>query len=222
MSTYTPDPGVIKSVASTLIALYHQDVTDAEVRIDYLFAHGARDEKTDEIVGPAISKDGYEAAGMCRIVNLKDRVKGMGDAEILIDGDLWPKLTADQQQALVDHELAHIEVRRDKAGNILTDDIMRPLLRIRKHDRQMGWFDDIARRHGAASFEVKQFVAIVDEEGQTYMPFVDERVRDAVAILKSAAAKISASQDVAPHIQQSDLDEFNRTHAGCTATVIHG
>lgn len=32
---------------------------------------------------------GVKAAGLCRIVNLKDRVKGLGDVEILIDGDWW-------------------------------------------------------------------------------------------------------------------------------------
>lgn len=48
------------------------------------------------------------------------------------------------------------------------DDLGRPVLKIRLHDQQHGWFDEIARRHGDASIEVQQAKAFADSSGQTY------------------------------------------------------
>lgn len=47
-------------------------------------------------------------------------------------------------------------------------DLGRPVLKIRLHDQQHGWFDEIARRHGDASIEVQQAKAFADSSGQTY------------------------------------------------------
>jgi hypothetical protein len=36
------------------------------------------------------------------------------------------------------------------------------------HDREFGWFDAIAARHGAASCEVQQVTKLVEEAAQIY------------------------------------------------------
>ena len=88
-------------------------------------------------------------------------------------------MSQEEQKALLDHELEHFEVKRDKHGSFLYDDINRPLLSIRKHDRQHGSFDNIAKRHGTASGEVKQFLAtIFDDSGQSYLPFAEAGLRN--------------------------------------------
>ena len=40
-----------------------------------------------------------------------------------------------ERRALLDHELHHLELKRDKKDRIRKDDLGRPLLRMRKHDR---------------------------------------------------------------------------------------
>ena len=78
------------------------------------------------------------------------------DAEIVLDGDRWDELSAEEQDAAIDHELTHLELVVDDSG-LRRDDLDRPNLRIRKHDHQFGWFDCVARRHGTASFEWRQY-----------------------------------------------------------------
>ena len=59
----------------------------------------------------------------------------------------------DKQRALLDHEVAHLELVRDDAGKVKTDDAGRPRLRIRPHDYQTGGFWDVIERHKEAACE---------------------------------------------------------------------
>src|SRR5690606_5222802 len=113
--------------------------------------------------------NGYPAAAMVKINSYRDRVEGKADATIFIDADEWEGLDDPRREALIDHELQHLEVKRDPdTGAPLSDDAGRPKLKIRKHDHQYGWFDVIAERHGDASYEVRQAKAFADRHGQTY------------------------------------------------------
>jgi hypothetical protein len=67
---------------------------------------------------------------------------------------------------LIDHELTHLA----KKGTIF-DPLDRPKLSMRLHDHQFGWFDQIAKRHGRASIEVKQVRAFFESSGQMYFDF---------------------------------------------------
>jgi len=157
----------VRDMAKLLIIKYHQELAEADVKIDYVFAFAELDEQ-DEPVGPAIKHGGRAALGLASKTKLKDRVKGMGDAEILLDGDAWPKFTYAQKLAVIDHELEHFQLKRDKMGAPLLDDIDRPLLTMREHDREHGWFDIIAQRHGIHSVEVDQFRKALLEAPQAY------------------------------------------------------
>ena len=68
------------------------------------------------------------------------------------------------------------ELQVSDLGNVRRDDIDRPLLRIRKHDHQFGWFDAVARRHGKHSIEVQQAhqLTAMDELRQLYLPGIPE------------------------------------------------
>lgn len=169
-STFQLASDDVREMAKALMIKYHNDLFEHGVKIDYLFAFGELDEETNEKLSPAIMHHGWPALGLASRTKLKDRVKGMGDCEILLDGDEWPNLTYGQQLALLDHELEHFEIKRDKFGNVDTDDIDRPKITMREHDRQHGWFDNIAQRHGINSNEVKQFRAIITEAGGAYVP----------------------------------------------------
>ncbi len=111
-----------------------------------------------------------KALAIARKLSLKDRALGRGDAEVSLDGNWWEHATAEQQAALLDHELHHITVKSDKAGNAQYDDLGRPQIKLRKHDIEVGWFNVIAERHGAASIERSQAKAIMDNSGQYYWP----------------------------------------------------
>ena len=201
-------------MAKTLMIQYHNELFEHEVKIDYLFAFGELDEETSEKLAPAINHHGWPALGLASRTKLKDRVKGMGDCEILLDGDEWPKMTYAQQLALLDHELEHFELKRDKFGNIEKDDIDRPKLTLREHDRQHGWFDNIAQRHGINSNEVKQFRAIITEAGGSYVPHarladptedpVTPELQDAVTEIAAGSPSPAASGAVRKLKPKSD------------------
>jgi len=93
---------------------------------------------------------GVKALGICRKIPLKERALGRGDAEICLDGEWWKDAPEPEQRALLDHELHHIEVKIIE-GAMACDDLGRPLLKIRKHDYELGLFTIIAQRHGRHS-----------------------------------------------------------------------
>jgi hypothetical protein len=151
-----------------LIYLCHADLDSTAAKVDVVMAYRAPDSEE-----PAMVERGHRILGKASITKLKDRVKGMGDAEILLDGDMWEELLEKQKAALLDHELYHLEVKRDKTGEFVFDDLNRPLLKIREHDREFGWFDVIAQRHRGESTEIHQLQRLFAEAGQIYLPFVN-------------------------------------------------
>ena len=154
----------------------HQDLEKCGVRIVCMFAHAPRDENTGEPKGPALKKDGWPAAALCRINSQKLRVQGCADAVIEIDGDTWPDRPPAEQEALIDHELQHVKLKLDMNDNVRLDGCNRPKLRLQPHDWQLGGFTEIAARHGTAAIEVQSAQA-------AYMA-----VRQALPMLKEVEA----------------------------------
>lgn len=165
----------VEKILNQVIEKWHPDIQEAAVSFDLLFHHPDYDEDTGAPdMSTTLKHQGYEAAGVCRIVNGKDRAKGCRDVEIVIDLMTWKDMTDGERLALVDHEVQHVEVVRDKVtGFIVEDEQSRPKLKIRKHDRQFGWFDVVAQRHGADSAEVRQAIELVATAGQLYLPGFD-------------------------------------------------
>lgn len=173
MPTYQKCDHSVNQLAAELIEKYetNQPLGQLSVKIDLVFAFADRDDE-GLALNDALTKNGLKALGITRIVPLKDRALGRGDAEIALDGDHWQKVGADEQAALLDHELHHISVKTDRNGNVQYDDLNRPQLKLRKHDIEVGWFSVIAQRHGLASIERKQARQIMDNKGQFYWPDV--------------------------------------------------
>lgn len=157
------DPSVF-DLAQTLRAQYpeHEALDVAKVRIDYVFARSKRDEDNNKL-DDAITHHGTKCLGLASIRNLKARTLMEFDAEILLDADHWDVCGEPQRRALLDHELFHFGVT-DKI-----DDLRRPVLRMRKHDVEFGWFATVAARHGSQSIERIQAKAIVDQFGQYFL-----------------------------------------------------
>lgn len=126
-------------------------------------------------VGAALMHHGYPALAKVRIIGQRDRVHGMADAEIIVDGDAWPKLDQARRIACLDHEMTHIEVQtHEDTGKPKLDDGGRPKLRMRLHDYQTGWFVEVAQRHGDASVERQQAQQILAENGQVLFAFMEQ------------------------------------------------
>lgn len=171
MPTFQKCPQKINDLANEILCRFetHKLLLDAKVRIDFVFAYGDRDEDTGALQNDALRKNGVRALAIARKLPLKDRVMGRGDAEVAIDADHWADLGREQQEALLDHELHHLSIKVDKRG-LVRDDIGRPIIKLRQHDHEFGWFKIIAERHGFSSVECEQARKMFDEAGQAYFP----------------------------------------------------
>jgi Putative phage metallopeptidase len=164
MKTYSAASRDLESCLAHMFAEYHLDLTGVTVGALFVF-----DEEGSE---PVLKHQGYPAAAVVRITPLRDRALGMADAIIVVDRACWLTLAAAQRNALIDHELYHLErVRDEETGRPKTDALDRPKLALRRHDHQLGWFDEIARRHGSASPEMRQAKQLLEQTQQLYFDF---------------------------------------------------
>jgi hypothetical protein len=145
----------------------HHEADLGEATVDALFVFDDEDSHSQ-----VLTHNGYPAAAMVKITGLKDRALGIADAVIIIDRAYWSACTAAQRDALMDHELQHLERAFDEeTGDGKSDPLGRPLLRSRKHDYQMGWFAAVAERHGQDSPEVRQAKALIADTKQLFFDF---------------------------------------------------
>lgn len=169
MKTYSKAPSEATDRVAHLIKLFYRELLDAGVKIDLISV------ATDKIGKPALMHNGYAAYAVVRALGPKERTMGRGDAEIVIDEEQYLKLSTEQKDALLDHELHHIKLIPDKkTGRPKLDCRGRPRLGMKKHDYQFGWFSEIAKRHGIASMEVKQAHMMFLAERQTLFAFISE------------------------------------------------
>jgi hypothetical protein len=148
MATYTHAPQPVHDLVFSLVEKHHPDLAEHEVTFCILMAFAPVDDNGKR-KGTALTHGGYPADGLAKINNLKDRVAGLSDCTIFLDGDHWEEKSEDEQTALLDHELTHfIPTGED-------DDAGRPKLKIRKHDIQLGGFHEIIDRYGKDAGEAK-------------------------------------------------------------------
>lgn len=125
-----------------------------------------------EATEPVLMHGGYPAQAVCRITPIRDRALGVADVVIVVDRSNWLMLAGRQRDALIDHELNHIERVVDEDTELpKTDAVDRPKVRIRKHDFEIGVFAIIAERHGEASPEVRAVRQLLQATSQMAMDF---------------------------------------------------
>jgi hypothetical protein len=142
----------------------HGDLHNAGVTITALIA------RSEE--GPALKVGGKEALGCIRVTKLTERTLGLGDALMILDGESMIAWSSKRLQAVIDHELRHLMLAKNKkTGQIQLDDEGRPKLRIRPHDFEFGWFARTAELYGEESYEVSQAREIVAAQFvQNFLP----------------------------------------------------
>ena len=182
MPTFQKCDKSVRDMAESLLKEFesHKPLIDAKVNVDFVFAFCDRDDD-GQPMNDALMLHGVKALGVARKLGLKDRAMGRGDAEICLDGDYWgEKATDAQQRALLDHELHHLAVKTTK-GQFVYDALGRPVIRMRKHDFQVGWFKCIADRHGKHSQEQIQAAYALDAMGQSFWPQLGAAIPKAIS-----------------------------------------
>lgn len=134
-TTYSAADGECLSLLSRVMAEHHPKLAEAGVKVDVLMAENPN--------GDAVKLHGAPAIAVVRVVRLKDRVKGMGDAEITIDLFAWNQMSERHREATLFHELEHlvrVERKKPEEGEPAwaTDDIGRPKLKTRPGDWDSG------------------------------------------------------------------------------------
>jgi putative metallopeptidase len=164
MKVYSSASIDLETAIESMVREYHPDL--AQVRIAALFMFD--DENSD----PVLMHNGYPAGAVVRITTLRERALGMADAVIVVDRAYWQTITHMQHCALIDHELTHLGRKLDSdTQQPIFDALGRPKLQMRRHDHQLGWFDEVAQRHGENSIEMRQARDLVQSTYQLYFEF---------------------------------------------------
>lgn len=137
-----------RDVAQKYIDEFHPHL--AKSRIAYLFRYSEGD----------WSKGGKRVLANIRVLSgLAKHLAGGIDAVMLIDGHLWESWDKEaglkKREALVDHELCHLTVMKNKEGRVLRQRNGRPWLRIVGHDLEE--FRVIVQRHGFWKPDLAEF-----------------------------------------------------------------
>lgn len=162
--TYERASDETQRLINRVLIEHHGELHDAGVRIDALMACKI-DRETGE-QSQALKDRNYPIAAKIQVTSYADRVRGIADAKLTIDAYAWSRLPETRREALIDHELEHLDVVIDKEGQIKRDDLGRPKLKIRPHDFELGWFTAVAERHGEAAIEVREIQHFHERWGQ--------------------------------------------------------
>lgn len=143
MAIYVKANDHIHQMVREVMAQYHPALAECEVKVGVLMV--SPNEGSEK---PPLTLRGYPCDATIRIVSYKDRVAGMMDTQMCIDSNAWDDKSHEERVALLDHELNHLTLAYDDEGNIKLDDACRPVLKMVKHDHEIGIFECIIRRHG--------------------------------------------------------------------------
>ncbi|HEY1187697.1 MAG TPA: putative metallopeptidase [Gemmata sp.] len=156
-TTYHIADADVLTLVARVMERYRPRLHQAAVRIGVLMAHNSD--------APAVKHGGYPASATIRVVSLKDRVTKEYDAEMMIDAREFEGLRERQQQALIAHELHHLDTvdlsrdelaARDDGDPVTwkTDDLGRPKLKLVKGDWHAGdGFRVVVQEFGADAIE---------------------------------------------------------------------
>lgn len=121
MKTYSDASSDLTSTINRMQIAYHPDLQGVTVGALFVF--------DEESSAQVLKYQGYPAGAVVRISPLRDRALGIADAVIIVDRAYWQSLSAAQKDALLDHELEHLERATDEeTGKPKRDALGRPKL----------------------------------------------------------------------------------------------
>lgn len=167
---YKLAPKPVRTVTAKLLKKYHEELSKAEIDIAIVFVNAGQDKTGFPI--PAIVKNGKICAAKIGNTTTIHRVCGLADVIMQIDEQIWDKLRTETRDALIDHELTHLEISKDKDGYPMTDAAGRPVIQMKPHDVELGIFQEIVARHKAAAIDSHVIQALYESPaGQTAFGF---------------------------------------------------
>jgi hypothetical protein len=113
-TTYRTAPDDVVALLAAVMRKHHPDLATAGVLVGVIWAENPS--------GDAVKHHGDAAFATVKIVSPKDRVYKPYDAEMLVDGGKWDDLRPGQRAALLDHELAHVRLKKSWRSNVIGDD----------------------------------------------------------------------------------------------------
>jgi hypothetical protein len=122
---------------------------------------------------------------------------------MLLNGETMPAWTSGRLQAVIDHELTHLVLKKSKkTGAVERDDLDRPKLKMREHDYEFGWFAETAQRFGEDSFEFSQARELLASASwmQPLLPGIEDALSFEIepqSVPAAAKAKRSRKKDMA-------------------------
>jgi hypothetical protein len=165
---HLPDRDLLYTLYKVM-GIYYPELEEAGVKVAILFA--------DNPDGPAIKVGGYPALACVRVTPLRDRMFVEHDALIQIDTSAWGELTPQSQEAVLLHELLHLELAKPTDADLdndpdqpkwKTDDLGRPKLKIRPGDWNGGdGFRQVVEIYGQAAVEARNAIAVAGAVRQT-------------------------------------------------------
>lgn len=145
--------GEDEAMVKEVVEKHHSHLLEVGATITVLMVRAVR--KSGRILERhALMCRGAPAAATVRVASPGDRKNGWGDVVIRLDEYNWKEeLDCLEKAALLDHELCHISVRKDRNGNIRLTPEGRPELKLVPHDAESGVFLDVVRRHGRKAYD---------------------------------------------------------------------
>jgi len=101
--------------------------------------------------------DGVRKLGTVKKCGDLDKEFSPYDFRIELNAEAFPHMSDKEKERLIYHELMHIQPSMDKNGEQLCDDKLRPVYRVRKHDRED--FLAVYKKYG-----VDEDIALVAEQ----------------------------------------------------------
>lgn len=127
---------------------FHPALVEAGVQVTLLMV-GAVTSTGRPVSDTTLMCNGSPAVATVRIATPGDIRMGYGDVVIRIDAHDWrEELSRANRAALLDHELCHVGIRRDRAWRVLRKPDGKPKLKLVPHDIELGVFYSVVRRHG--------------------------------------------------------------------------
>ena len=138
------------TLLNSVMALYHHELTDAELRVAFVMC---RKFDAEDNPIPSLKFAGGHAAAITRKVSARRKAHDPHDVEIEADGMRWTDMSTAQKTALLDHELSHIRLKTDRHGIVQQDENGRVKVGLVPDDIVLTAFLEIIRRHGDAALE---------------------------------------------------------------------
>jgi hypothetical protein len=188
MPRLEPAPQDVVDFVESVMARKTPKLHSADVKVDLLMHIRSADEREKD--KGQLKLRGYPAAAIARVLGKKDRAKGQGDCEIVIDGDAW-EIEADREST-IHHELLHFSLQTYPNGQVKEHDNGRPKIKMRLHDVQLGTFNEIVEEYGLRSHDGRNVRTVIETYRQMVLRWgddgatQDERPADIAGTIRAA------------------------------------